>query len=104
MKIYKIAAGTRCLIFRLVDNQLDFYIGEFKENSLLSEADLFDSPTRQALGTSMPIDDSRFGLMEDFAKRGFYVFQRWIDDNRSKEENRILSVIKQKDVREDNNK
>jgi hypothetical protein len=100
MKTYKIRQDARCILFRIIDNRADFFIAKFHEDSILSEADLFDSPNRSKLGMSMDIDDGRLSIVNEFAKHGYYVFERWKEDDRSNPDNRIITVLKSEDVQE----
>jgi len=101
MRSYNIKQGARCLVFEISAKKLHIFTASFNEKSSINESDLLDSPTRRQLGTSIDIEDPRFGIVNEFSKYGFYTFQRWKDSDSSDPDKRTVIATWSEDVEVD---
>jgi len=101
MKRYNINAGARCLVFEISAKKLHIFTASFNEPSTINESDLLDSPVRRQLGTSLDIEDARFGIVNEFSKYGFYTFQRWKDSDSTDPDKRTVIALWEEDIKVD---
>ena len=95
---YIVPEGTDSLVFSIKDDQLVIKSYVTSGSNIFDESEIIDDPTRYKNGTNFEVDDTRFAIVNDFAKHGYSVFQRYKNDNESDEDDRCILVVRFSDV------
>jgi len=99
MRLYVVKKGTTGILLTHNGERVLINTCEFNNEQVLDETDVLDSPSMEQLGTSKEIDDPDFSIVREFAKHGYYVFQKWAGDGSKKNVNRMVVVVLQNDVK-----
>ena len=98
--MYHVPEGIDTLVFSIKDGQLVIKSYVTSGPNTFDESEIVDDPTRHINGTNFEIDDSRFEIVNHFAKYGYSVFQRYRNNDESVEEDRCILAVNYNDVQE----
>lgn len=96
---YIVAPGVNSLVFS-IDETGSLVIKSYitSDQNIFDESEILDDPTRHKNGTNFEVDDPRFSIVNDFAKHGYSVFQRYKKDDESTDDNRCILAVRFSDV------
>jgi len=96
---YLVEAGVNSLVFT-IDKSGELVVKSYitSGQNIFDESEIIDDPTRHRNATNFEIDDPRFAIVNDFAKHGFTVFQRYKDNDETIENGRCVLAVKFTDV------